>query len=101
MPIPTDHGFAVLTHEDDGTTSVMVCSDLVNGTPRNPYAVHPHRPAVSVDSAIRLVTSGSTRHTTQAVAVSVAPDGTVHVKKSATPASFLRTIRRATSLSAS
>jgi len=101
MPIPNDHGYAVLTREDDGTTSVMVCSDLVNGVPQNPYAVHPHRPSVSIDKGVTLATSGRTRFTTQTVTVLVAPDGTVQVTKPATSAGFLRTIRNRTSLSPS
>jgi hypothetical protein len=101
MPIPNDHGYAVFTREDDGTTSIMVCSDLIDGTPRNPYAVHPHRASVSIDKTVSLATSGRTRYTTQTVTVIVAPDGTVEVTKPATPAGFLRTIRNSTSLSPS
>jgi hypothetical protein len=101
MPIPNDHGYVVLTREDDGTISVMVCSDLINGTPSNPYAVHPHRASVSIDKTVSLATSGRTRYTTQTVTVIVAPDGTVQVTKPATSTGFLSTIRSSTSLSPS
>lgn len=99
MPIPNDHGYAVFTREADGTTSVMVCSDLVNGTPSNPFAVHPHRASVSIGQGVSLATSGTMRYTTQTVTVVVAPNGTILVTKPATSAGFLRTIRSRTSLS--
>jgi len=101
MAIPNDHGYAVFTREDDGTTSIMVCSDLIDGSPRNPYAVHPHRASVSIEKTVSLATSGRTRYTTHAVTVIVAPDGTVQVTKPATSAALFRTIRNSTSLSPS
>jgi hypothetical protein len=101
MAIPNDHGYAVFTREDDGTTSVMVCSDLVEGKPSNPYAIHPHRASVSIDKTVSLATSGKTRYTTHAVTVIVAPDGAVQVMKPGTSAALLRTIRNTTSFSPS
>lgn len=99
MAIPTDRGYVVLTREDDGTTSVVICTDLIGDSPRNPYAMHPHRPSVSVDRAVELATSGKTQHTTRVVEVCVAPDGTVRVRSPRASARFLDTVRRSTSFS--
>lgn len=101
MPSQTDRGYAVLAREDDGTTSVVVCADAANGKPSHPYAVHSHRGAVVVDSAVRLVSRGATRHTVRPVEVFTADDGSIQVRALSDASRVLQSVRSRTSIPAS
>lgn len=101
MPNRTDRGYAVLTKETDGTTSVVVCADTTNGRPSHPYAVHSHHAAVTVDDTIRLAKHGATRYTTRPVEVVAADDGTVQVNALPDPARVVQAVQSRTSIAAS
>ena len=84
MPIPTDQGRVVIRSEVDGTTTVIVCSDVVRGQPVNPYAMHVQAPSVAIDSRVRLVGEGQgVKSTPDPVMVSMDEDGTVRVAPAA------------------
>jgi hypothetical protein len=80
MPIPTDFGRVVITDEPDGTSTVIVCTDIVGGEPVNAFAMHVCTSSIDVDYAVQFdaqVNNG--RGTTQSVSVSSDDDGTVRV----------------------
>jgi hypothetical protein len=97
MSIPTDRGYVVLTKEDDGTISVVVCAGLTRGYPTAPYAVHPHRSHVALDGKVKIVNAGRARHTTEVVEVSIDDSDTVHIGVPHTSEGFRRTIATVTS----
>lgn len=80
MPIPTDHGRVVIKDEPDGTKTVIVCSDIVEGRPINAYAMHVRSSKVVIDSAVAMtarVLGGV--GTNDSVTVFVDDNGAVHV----------------------
>ena len=78
MAMPTDRGYAVVSDNDDGTTTVMVCTGIEDGEPINVFAMHVRQPKVAIGSDVRLIHAKSYRHTDQLVEVFVG-DGAVHV----------------------
>ena len=80
MAIPTDRGHAVEQHNEDGTVTVMVATEIDNGEPVNVFAMHVKMPAVRLHSGVHLVGSGAYRYTDRVVEVSPGTDGAVHVR---------------------
>ena len=78
---PTDRGLAVVRAEPDGTTTIFVCGQVVDGKPVDTYATHIRAAKVSIDPAVALVGAGSRRYTNQIVQVVRGEDGTVHVSR--------------------
>lgn len=80
MPIPTDHGCVIIADEPDGTKTVIVCSDIVNGRPVNAYAMHVRSDSVAIHPAVTLDTAVvGGKGTTKSVTVFSDDDGTVRV----------------------
>lgn len=70
MASPTDRGYAVISHNDDGTVDVDICTAIENGRPVGIYARHVRAPRLNVDPGVRMIRTGSVRYTTSVVEVS-------------------------------
>ncbi len=75
MASPTDRGYAVISHNDDGTVDVDICTAIENGKPVGIYARHVRAPRLEVDPGVRLARAGSHRYTTSVVEVSKGAGG--------------------------
>ena len=80
MALPTDRGFAVLTENADGTTTVQVCTAVENGAPVDVYAAHVNTPTVRVSADVNLLKTGSVRYTEKIVEVFSGEGGAVYVR---------------------
>ena len=80
MALPTDRGYAVLTDNPDGTTTVRVCTSVENGEPVNVYAAHVNAPAVQVAADVKLFHTGAFRYTAKMVEVLNGEGGAVVVR---------------------
>ncbi len=70
MAIAADHGYAVLTKNEDGTTTVRICSAIQRERPIDVYATHVRAAKVWIDPRVRLVTTSTYRYTATSVNVS-------------------------------
>ncbi len=68
MRLPTDRGIAVIRSTGDGTNSVAICSEVVDGAPRNTYALH-SGVEVAVDPEVTMIATSTGRHSTGIVEV--------------------------------
>jgi hypothetical protein len=80
VTLPTDHGYVVVTKEQDGTKTVTIYSDFIDGQPQHPYATHVGTRNVIVEGGVefdakRAAGSGTTR----SVIVYADDDGAVHI----------------------
>ena len=69
MATPTDRGYAVVLDNNDGTTTVMVCTALKNGSPVGTYARHVGVPTVHIDQGVAFRHTAAHRYTTEIVEV--------------------------------
>lgn len=81
MAIPIDRGFVHITNESDGTRTIRVCAEVVNGAPRNTYAQYQHYPSVVIDPSLRLQRTGHAVYTDRIAEVFVDDSGTAHVSQ--------------------
>jgi hypothetical protein len=79
MPLPTDRGYVLVTKEDDGTQTIMVCAGITNGEPVDVYAMHVRSSSVVIHPDVKLVRAGSVSYTNKVVEVFADEAGTVHV----------------------
>jgi len=79
MGMPTDRGYAVIIRNQDGTTTVMVCTGIENKQPVGVFAKHVAASKVSIDPNVKLVRTASHGFTTQIVEVFPA-NGAVQVR---------------------
>jgi len=68
MPKHTDRGLLVVHDEADGTTSLAICSKVVDGQPVNVYAEY-HHAQVKIDQDVRLTKANGDRYTDDIVEV--------------------------------
>jgi len=68
MPKHTDRGLIVVHDEADGTTSLSICSKVVDGKPVNVYAQY-HHAQVKIDRDVVLTPAGGDRYTSEIVEV--------------------------------
>jgi len=79
MAIPVDRGFVHVTDENDGTRTIRVCAEVVDGAPRRTYAQYQHQPSVMIDPSLRLLRTGRAAYTDRIAEVFVDDGGTAHV----------------------
>ena len=80
MAIPTDRGYVVLRKNDDGTTTVMIATEIENGEPVNVFASHVRAAKVRVHPGVRLVDTGTHLHSDKVVEVFPSDDGVLQVR---------------------
>ena len=81
MPTPTDRGYAFVTTDRDGTTTVSVAANIADGSPVGVYAEHVGATGVRVEPDIRLIERDGSRFIAEAVEVFGDDDGIVHIAK--------------------
>lgn len=79
MAIPTDRGYAALRKKPDGTTTVMISTDVKAGKVVNVFAKHVGVDLVKVGPGVRLVEGSGYSYTEQIVEV-FGSDGALHVR---------------------
>lgn len=79
MPFPTDRGYAALRKKPDGTTTVLISTDVKAGKVVNVFAKHVGVDRVQVGPGVRLVEGSAYSYTEQVVEV-FGSDGILHVR---------------------
>jgi hypothetical protein len=79
MPTLNDRGYALVSKNDDGTTTVVVCAGVEDGEPIDVLAMHVRQPKVNIWPNVQLVRAKSHYHTEEVVEVFTG-DGAVHVR---------------------
>ncbi len=80
MSIPTDRGYAIITVDEAGKTTVSISASLpVRGRSEHIFAVHVGEPTVAVHKEVPLTRTGKVAWSTSPVQVYVDPAGLVHV----------------------
>jgi hypothetical protein len=81
MATPVDRGFVHVTSESDGTRTIRVCAEVVDGAPRHIYAQYQHHPSVVIDPSLRLQRTGRAVYTDRIAEVFSDESGTAHVSQ--------------------
>jgi hypothetical protein len=69
MTIASDRGYAVITANEDGTSTVLVSTSIEDGTPIGVFAKHVLAPSVRIDPGVKLVRRNGSRYTRDVVEV--------------------------------
>lgn len=69
MPNQIDRGLLVVHDEPDGTTTLSICANVVDGKPTNVYARYHNAPRVEIDHDVALTTLHGNRFTSEIVEV--------------------------------
>jgi hypothetical protein len=69
MDMPTDRGYAVISRNADGTSTVKVGTAIVHGQPKGVYAKYANVRSVEIDPAVHLARTAHYRYTTSVVEV--------------------------------
>ena len=80
MAIPTDRGYAVITANPDGTTTLAICTAIEGGKPVGVFARHIQQSNIQVHPNVTLAQGGGYQYTTHVVEVFPAK-GMVLVRK--------------------
>lgn len=78
MPLPTDRGVVVIDVEDDGTSTVRICAEVVNGAPVDVFAEHHGAVHVRVHNDVPMFTHGR-RSVSKRIAEVYDDNGTINV----------------------
>jgi hypothetical protein len=80
MSLPNDRGLVVVRDEADGTKTVFICGNIVNGQPKQTFATHFRATVLEIDPALRMISGGATRYSHQIAEVWRDDAGVVHVE---------------------
>jgi hypothetical protein len=69
MAVANDRGYAMIRTNEDGTSTVLICSSIEHGKPVGIYAKYVMAPSVHIDPGVRLVRTAHSRYTRDVVEV--------------------------------
>jgi hypothetical protein len=80
VKLPIDRGFVVVDHEADGTQTVQICAEVVDGEAVDVFAAHNGADRVRVHEGVTLAQRGRRSYSSQILEV-FDEEGVVHIKR--------------------